>query len=66
MCIRDSRRNVSISKVRELVQTLDSQICPVGVFVDKDCGEVVQLLNEGTIQIAQLHEMCIRDSIYAD
>ena len=50
-----SRRNVSISKVRELVQNLESQICPVGVFVDKDCGEVAQLLNEGTIQIAQLH-----------
>lgn len=50
-----SRRNVSISKVRELVQNLESQICPVGVFVNKDCGEVVQLLNEGTIQIAQLH-----------
>ena len=50
-----SRRNVSISKVRELVQNLESQICPVGVFVNKDCGEVAQLLNEGTIQIAQLH-----------
>ena len=42
-----SRRNVSISKVRELVQRLDPQICPVGVFVNKDCGEVAQLLNEG-------------------
>lgn len=50
-----SRRNVSISKVRELVQNIESQICPVGVFVNKDCGEVAQLLNEGTIQIAQLH-----------
>ena len=50
-----SRRNVSISKVRELVQNLESQICPVGVFVNKDCGEVAQLLNEGTIQIAQIH-----------
>ena len=50
-----SWRNVSISKVRELVQNLESQICPVGVFVNKDCGEVAQLLNEGTIQIAQLH-----------
>ena len=50
-----SRRNVSISKVRELVQNLESQICPVGVFVNKDCGEVAQSLNEGTIQIAQLH-----------
>ena len=50
-----SRRNVSVSKVRELVQNLESQICPVGVFVNKDCGEVAQLLNEGTIQIAQLH-----------
>ena len=53
--IPKSRRNVSISKVRELVQRLDPQICPVGVFVNKDCGKVAQLLNEGTIQIAQLH-----------
>ena len=46
-----SRRNVSISKVRELVQNLESQICPVGVFVNKDCGEVAQLLNGCTTEM---------------
>lgn len=50
-----SRRNVSISRVRTLTEKLSQQIIPVGVFVNQDLEQVADLLNEGTIGIAQLH-----------
>ena len=50
-----SRRNVSISQVRILVEHLDPGILPVGVFVNKDCNQVAKFLNDGMIGIAQLH-----------
>lgn len=50
-----SRRNVSVEQVRRLTENLNPKICPVGVFVNEPCENVASLLNEGTIQMAQLH-----------
>ncbi len=51
-----SRRNVNPEKVRELTASLDrSAVVPVGVFVNKDVEEVARALNDGIIDIAQLH-----------
>lgn len=50
-----SSRCVSREQVRELTAMLDEKIQPVGVFVNAPEKLVAQLLNEGTIAIAQLH-----------
>lgn len=50
-----SHRNLTPDQVRELRRGLDSSITPVGVFVDQPLEEVADLLNDGTISIAQLH-----------
>lgn len=50
-----SSRCVSRDQVRELTAMLDEKILPVGVFVNAPEVLVAQLLNEGTIAIAQLH-----------
>lgn len=50
-----SHRNVTPEKARELRAMLDPRICPVGVFVDAPVEAVAELLNDGTIEVAQLH-----------
>ena len=50
-----SRRNIRIDTLRKLSRLLSPEIQPVGVFVDQPPGMIAELLNEGTIRIAQLH-----------
>jgi phosphoribosylanthranilate isomerase len=51
----DSKRNVSNDLAKELRNNLDSDIIPVGVFVDSPQEEILGLFDEGIIEIAQLH-----------
>ncbi len=51
----DSKRKVTHELAGKLRQNLDSGIIPVGVFVDADIDEIVDLFNRGIIEIAQLH-----------
>lgn len=57
-----SRRNVTKEQAASLKALLDPSIQAVGVFVDKDLQEVLELLEEGIIDIAQLHGK--EDDIY--
>lgn len=50
-----SHRNLSKEQVRKLRKGLKENIKPVGVFVDEPLEQVAELLNEGSIEIAQLH-----------
>ena len=50
-----SRRNVTGVQLRTLREKLDESILPVGVFVNAPVELPAQLLNEGTISLAQLH-----------
>ena len=50
-----SRRNVTPKKVGYLRSMLDSDIVPVGVFVDHPAEKIAELLNENVISAAQLH-----------
>ena len=50
-----SRRNVTVDQLRQLREKLDESILPVGVFVNAPAELPAQLLNEGTIALAQLH-----------
>lgn len=50
-----SRRYVSPEKAAELKKQLDSDISAVGVFVNESIDNIVYLLNNGIIDIAQLH-----------
>jgi len=50
-----SRRQITRDKAREFRKILNPGITEVGVFVDEDPREVVMLLQEGIIDIAQLH-----------
>ena len=50
-----SHRSVTPDQVRSLRAGLDPAIVPVGVFVDRPAEEAAALLNDGTIQVAQLH-----------
>ena len=51
----DSKRKVSHNLAKELRNNLDSDIIPVGVFVDSPQEEILKLFDEGIIEIAQLH-----------
>lgn len=51
----DSKRKVSHDLALKMKSNLDSNIIPVGVFVDADIDEIVELFNRGIIEIAQLH-----------
>ena len=51
----DSKRQISHELAAKLKSNLDSDIVSVGVFVDADTDEIVNLFDEGTIEIAQLH-----------
>lgn len=50
-----SRRAVSREKAKELKRGLEKDIGVVGVFVDAPCEEMIELLEAGIIDIAQLH-----------
>lgn len=50
-----SRRNVTTAQLRALREKLDESILPVGVFVNAPAELPAQLLNEGTIALAQIH-----------
>ena len=52
---RKSRRYVSPVAAKALRENLDRSICAVGVFVNEAPAAVAALLNEGVIDIAQLH-----------
>lgn len=53
--VTKSPRCVMRDQVRKLVQDLHKDIIPVGVFVNAPPELPAQLLNEGTLAIAQLH-----------
>ena len=50
-----SRRYVAPEAAKALKARLDPGIRAVGVFVDEDVGTVARLLEEGVIDLAQLH-----------
>ncbi|MDO4327554.1 MAG: phosphoribosylanthranilate isomerase [bacterium] len=50
-----SSRCVSRDQVRILVEGLQKEILPVGVFVNAPAELVAELLEEGTLSMAQLH-----------
>jgi phosphoribosylanthranilate isomerase len=50
-----SKRYVTYEKAKELKSLLSPDIKVVGVFVDESAEIVARLLNDGTIDIAQLH-----------
>lgn len=50
-----SHRSISGQEVKNLRQNLDHGIPAVGVFVDQPVKIVIDLLTDGTIDIAQLH-----------
>ena len=50
-----SRRFVADATAARLRKHLEPSILTVGVFVDEDPAEVAGLLQQGTIQVAQLH-----------
>ena len=51
----DSKRKVSHDLAKELKNNLDSDIISVGVFVDSPQEEILELFEEGIIEVAQLH-----------
>ena len=50
-----SKRYVTPAQARQLRNALDKKISAVGVFVDENLSTVAELLNNGTIDAAQLH-----------
>lgn len=50
-----SRRRVSREQAAELKRLLKPEIAAAGVFVDAPCENVISLLEEGIIDLAQLH-----------
>lgn len=59
----DSKRKVSHDFAYEMKSNLSSDIFSVGVFVDADIGEIVELFDRGIIEIAQLHGLESEDYI---
>ena len=51
----DSKRKVSHELASQLKADLSSDIISVGVFVDASCDEILELYEDGIIEIAQLH-----------
>lgn len=52
---KKSKRYVSPERAAELKKLLDPRIKAVGVFVNEDVNAVAELINCGTIDIAQIH-----------
>ena len=59
----DSKRKVSHDFAYAMKSNLSSDIVSVGVFVDADIGEIVELFDRGIIEIAQLHGLESEDYI---
>ncbi|WP_405303388.1 phosphoribosylanthranilate isomerase [Methanobrevibacter sp.] len=51
----DSKRKVSHELASEMKKNLSSDIISVGVFVDAEIDEIINLFNRGIIEVAQLH-----------
>lgn len=51
----ESRRKVSEEQAEVFRKALDASIPAVGVFVDQDMDLIAGLINQGVIQMAQLH-----------
>ena len=51
----DSKRKVSHELAGELKDNLDPEIVSVGVFVDAEQEEIIELFRNGVIDVAQLH-----------
>lgn len=51
----ESKRKVTIDQALNLRNHLADEIIPVGVFVNEQTEKVAKLLNDGIIDIAQLH-----------
>lgn len=50
-----SHRNVTVGQVRNLRKKLDPSVVPVGVIVDQPVEKAAMLLNEGIVDVIQLH-----------
>lgn len=50
-----SKRQVSHELASNLKDKLNQNIIPVGVFVDASSDEILELFNDGIIEVAQLH-----------
>lgn len=59
----DTKRKVSHELARQLKDKLDPEITSVGVFVDAPKEEIIDLFENGTIEIAQLHGLENEDYI---
>ena len=59
-----SRRQISKETARRFRALLDPSIPAVGVFVDADSRDIIELLKEGTIDIAQLHGNETEDMVW--
>lgn len=55
LCFEKSHRNITAGTAEKLRALLDPRIQAVGVFVDAPVDTVAGLLNEGIIELAQLH-----------
>ena len=51
----ESKRKVNYDLARQMKQNLDSSIQSVGVFVDADIDEILEVYGLGIIDMAQLH-----------
>lgn len=51
----ESPRKVSYEQAKELSELLSDEIVPVGVFVNEHMKLIVDLFNDGIIEMAQLH-----------
>jgi phosphoribosylanthranilate isomerase len=51
----DSPRFISVEKARAIVMNVPAQVLKVGVFVDQPVEEVVRIVDEVGLDVAQLH-----------
>jgi len=51
----ESRRKVTPQMAIDMREKLDTDIIPVGVFVNEDPGKIVSLVERGIIDVIQLH-----------
>lgn len=50
-----SKRQVSKTQARDLISDLNSQVIPVGVFVNLELGKLQEIVNVTQIKVIQLH-----------
>lgn len=53
--VKQSKRNCTIEKVKELSKYIDPNILKVGVFVDEDIDIMKDLIESNSIDVIQLH-----------